>query len=279
MARIRSIKPEYCTSEAIAALTVEAQLHFIKLWTYADDHGRGLDNPRLIKAALWPLADNVGISEVEALQEELELHGRIVRYEVTGRCYFEVVNWAEHQKPQHPKPSDYPAPPEGSHEDDSTSHEDFNKPHEDAPKKPRGVVGVVVEEGRVEDPCSTNRTNGSRRRRGEGQKIADGLLETMQERMAKFDSTSDAYNAVYDLAWERSVEASLNPVGAAVVVMGAYLEELAGRPPSKAEWGQLGKLAKLHGKQAFTGLEEALAHGVEQWLPYARRVAERTRGP
>ena len=33
MARIRSIKPEFATSEAIAELSIPARLHFALLWT------------------------------------------------------------------------------------------------------------------------------------------------------------------------------------------------------------------------------------------------------
>ncbi len=102
MARIRSIKPEFATSEAIVALSIQARLHFALLWTYSDDAGRGKDNPRLIKAACWPLDDDVTATEVERLQAELADNGRIVRYEVDGKRYYEVANWSEHQKPQHP---------------------------------------------------------------------------------------------------------------------------------------------------------------------------------
>lgn len=122
MARIRSIKPEFATSLAIADLSHLARLHFILLWTYADDEGRGVDDPRLLKAALWPLDESVSLLQVDELQAELCAHGRIRRYESGGRCYFEVVNWAEHQKPQHPRKSTLPPSGEAS-----------RKPHEDAP--------------------------------------------------------------------------------------------------------------------------------------------------
>jgi len=110
MARIRSIKPGFCTSEAIAALTIPCRLHFAMLWTYADDAGRGLDNARLIKAALWPLDDEVGVSAIEEWQQELDRNGRMVRYEDDGRRYFEISNFTEHQKPNRPAASTIPAP-------------------------------------------------------------------------------------------------------------------------------------------------------------------------
>lgn len=149
MPRIRSLKPEYATSEAIAALTIECELHFAKLWTYCDDHGRGLDNPRLIKAAIWPLRDEVTVEQVAEWQDELEKHDRIVRYTWNGKNLFEVSNWSEHQKPQHAKDSLYPS--FDSEEVIRKPHEDFSKPHEPSPKKApvvvegEGVVDVVGE--------------------------------------------------------------------------------------------------------------------------------------
>lgn len=116
MARIRSLRPEFCTSESIAGpdgLSIPCRLHFAMLWTYADDAGRGLDNARLIKAAVWPLDDDVTLEHIEAWQAELATAGRVVRYEAGGKRYFEVVNFGEHQRPNRPVPSKLPAPSEG----------------------------------------------------------------------------------------------------------------------------------------------------------------------
>lgn len=110
MARMRTLKPEFAKSEAIACLPRDVRLHFALLWTYADDAGRGADNPKLIKAELWPLDDEVTAAVVEEWQACLAAHGRIVRYEVDGRRFFEIVNFEEHQKPQHPKASIIPEP-------------------------------------------------------------------------------------------------------------------------------------------------------------------------
>jgi hypothetical protein len=115
MARIRSVKPGYFTSlDTAGQLTVGCRLHFIGLWTYADDHGRGVDDHRLIKAAIWPLDDGVTTGSVEAWQFELEQAGRIVRYTVGERDYFEIVGWHDHQKPNRPQDSHYPSPDSGS---------------------------------------------------------------------------------------------------------------------------------------------------------------------
>src|SRR3546814_14876688 len=58
MARIRTIKPEFWTSETIAALPIRTRLTFIGLWTYVDDNGVGFGNETLIVAELFPLEDD-----------------------------------------------------------------------------------------------------------------------------------------------------------------------------------------------------------------------------
>lgn len=106
--RIRTIKPAFWGSLSIAALPIQTRLHFIGLWNYADDEGRGIDDPRLLKAALWPLDDKVGISKVAAMQTELAKAGRIVRYTDGERTYFQVVNWTIHQVINKAYVSEYP---------------------------------------------------------------------------------------------------------------------------------------------------------------------------
>lgn len=108
MARIRSIKPGFFTSLDIADLQRHTRLHFAGLWTYADDHGRGIDDPRLIKAAIWPLDDDITTDDIERMQDELAKHDRIVRYTVAGRRYFEVRKWHDHQKPNRRADSSIP---------------------------------------------------------------------------------------------------------------------------------------------------------------------------
>lgn len=109
MARIRSIKPEFFTSLTIAGLRCEARMTFIGLWTYADDEGRGVDDARLVRAAVWPLDDRT-IAEVETDLAALSAAGLIQRYEAGGRRFLAVTSWAEHQRVDHPRASTIPAP-------------------------------------------------------------------------------------------------------------------------------------------------------------------------
>lgn len=133
MARIRSIKPGFFTSEDVSRLPLRARLTWIGLWTHCDDQGRAKDNVKLIKAAVWPL-DPVTLREIEEDLATLAAHGRIVRYEVDGRRYLAVTNWSDHQKPNRPTTSRLPAPPKNpppvtdSEPDDSpTDHESLTE--------------------------------------------------------------------------------------------------------------------------------------------------------
>lgn len=142
VARIRSIKPESATSLDLAGVSIPCRWHFAILWTYADDDGRGVDEPRLLKAAIWPLDDEITLESIEGFQAELERAGLIERYEHDARPYFAVVNFAKHQHPQKPTPSKLPGPQEGSPRENGTLREESHT----AP------VGLSpVEEGRVEE--------------------------------------------------------------------------------------------------------------------------------
>jgi hypothetical protein len=110
MARIRSIKPEFWKSESIACHDFFTRLVFIGLWTYVDDNGVGMDNPKLITAELFPLEDDYAKVSRDLRESLARLAdtGRIRRYTVDGKGYLSIVNWSEHQKIDRPGKPRYP---------------------------------------------------------------------------------------------------------------------------------------------------------------------------
>ena len=113
--RIRSIKPEFWTSEDVTDLTYFERLLFIGLWSYADDHGRGQDRESLIVAALFPedlsRDPRDTVANVSRGLSKLSERGLIVRYsDRDGRRYLAVTNWTKHQRVDKAKASKYPAP-------------------------------------------------------------------------------------------------------------------------------------------------------------------------
>ncbi len=96
MARIRAIKPGFFFNEDLAGVPAHGRLLFIGLWTLADRQGRLEDRPLRIRAQVFAYEPEV---DVEALLGELAARGFIVRYEVEGERYLQVVNWERHQRP------------------------------------------------------------------------------------------------------------------------------------------------------------------------------------
>lgn len=98
MARIRTIKPQFFTSEDVTALAPLARLLFVGLFTECDRDGRVEDRPRTLKMRLLP-EDDV---DVDALLWSLVDGGLIRRYEANGLQIIQVSGFQKHQKP-HPK--------------------------------------------------------------------------------------------------------------------------------------------------------------------------------
>lgn len=107
MARIRAIKPSFFMSRAVKRLNDKQKLVWIGLWPNADDDGRLLDEPGILVGQLWALS--VTEAKLDQILTELDVAGRIIRYEVAGERFIQVTNWDEHQKIS--KPTRSPIPP------------------------------------------------------------------------------------------------------------------------------------------------------------------------
>jgi hypothetical protein len=93
MARIRTVKPEFFTSESVLAVSPLARLFFIGLWCEADREGRLKWKPKTLKFRYLP-SDSVNI---EKLCAELEAEKMIVTYSVDGIDYCEIPGFRSHQ--------------------------------------------------------------------------------------------------------------------------------------------------------------------------------------
>jgi hypothetical protein len=107
MARIRTIKPDAFTSDSLSSVPRGVRWTFAGLWTYADDQGRARDDVRLIKAALYPLDDDVSLADIAADLERLAGVDCICRYEVDGKRFLHMPNWG-HQRINRPTASKLP---------------------------------------------------------------------------------------------------------------------------------------------------------------------------
>lgn len=127
MARIRTVKPEFWTDETLAELTRDVRLLFLGLLNHVDDEGRCVDNEKLVKAAVFPLDDDVDSTIVRRWLDELSTTRRVVLYEVAGRRYLQVANFKKHQKIDRPKTSTIPSPEDGRIVDVSPRQDAFDE--------------------------------------------------------------------------------------------------------------------------------------------------------
>lgn len=184
MARIRSIKPDFFTSLTVTSLSVHARLTFAGLWTHADDEGRCLNEPRLIKAALWPLDDSVTAGNVAGYIDEMAARDLVAIYVHEGREYLQIIGWAEHQSISKPKPSKLPAP------DDPGSVPDHDRTANTASAKPVADVSDP-RPGHVLDESSRERKGTGNREQGDVADDGDGQIP--DEPVPDFDEFWTAY--------------------------------------------------------------------------------------
>lgn len=106
MARIRTIKPEFFTSEDIVSLSPYARLLYIALWCEADKEGRMAWKPRTFKMRYLP-ADDVAI---DALCSEI-IEAGLVKLYGDGYAYIPAFHAHQHINPRE-SASQIPEPPE-----------------------------------------------------------------------------------------------------------------------------------------------------------------------
>lgn len=110
MARIRSIKPDFWTSEQVMACSPVTRLLFIGMWNFADDHGRLPANPKTIKAQVFPGDEDITSENVRRMVDELSTNGLVMLYEVDNKQYLLITGW-RHQKIDKRQDARFPDPP------------------------------------------------------------------------------------------------------------------------------------------------------------------------
>jgi hypothetical protein len=102
--RIRTIKPEFWTSEKMAQLPDFTKLLAIGLLNHADDHGYFWANPMLIRGAIFPFDEDS--SKVRRSLAQLQINGYISLAKTPdGRDFGQVVNFSKHQRVDRPRDS------------------------------------------------------------------------------------------------------------------------------------------------------------------------------
>lgn len=113
MARIRYLKPGFFLDEDLKELSFEARLFYAGLWCMADKAGRLEDRPERLKVEIMPY-DDINPEEILQRLTKPKKSGRpfILRYEIDGEKYIQIISWEKHQKPHNTEAeSRIPAPP------------------------------------------------------------------------------------------------------------------------------------------------------------------------
>ena len=85
---------DWTTSEAVDNLSPEAEVFFTRLIMKADDYGSYHANPKLIKAALFPLKDYTS-KQIEIWLKELISSNIVFKYQVEGKDYIRIDNFGQ----------------------------------------------------------------------------------------------------------------------------------------------------------------------------------------
>jgi len=107
MARIRTIKPEFCTSAQVAECSKNARLLFVLMWMHCDDNGNHPANPKQLRMECFPGDDDRTAPVVQGLVDELKAQGLLTEYENNGARFWAVTGW-KHQRIDKPQPSKHP---------------------------------------------------------------------------------------------------------------------------------------------------------------------------
>jgi hypothetical protein len=109
MSRIRTIKPEFWTSEQVMECSPLARLAFIGMWNFCDDQGVHPAAFKTLKAQVFP-ADDLSVQQVATLIAELIKHRLVTEFESGGKLWWFVTGW-HHQLIKNPSAPKYPKPP------------------------------------------------------------------------------------------------------------------------------------------------------------------------
>ena len=109
MARLRTIKPEFWTSEQIVSCSIHARLLFIGMLNFCDDYGIHPASYLRLKMEVFP-NDQFSTEDIKQWVYELLEQKLIFEYEVDNSHYWMVTGWEKHQKVEK-RTTKYPFPP------------------------------------------------------------------------------------------------------------------------------------------------------------------------
>lgn len=107
----RYIREEYLTSERVDQLDAKAERFYFRLFLVVDDFGRFEANEKLLKSKVFPLKDDVRVTDITRWLTACEAAGLIRLYTVSGKRYLSVDRFAQTRANCRSTKSKYPEPP------------------------------------------------------------------------------------------------------------------------------------------------------------------------
>lgn len=166
MSRIRTIKPEFWTSEQVADCSLGARLLFIGLWNFCDDNGVHPAQLKKLGAELFPMDKDVGPQQIGTWMDELIRADLVRPFKAgeSGNNFWHVASFRRHQKIDRPT-FKYPAPPQNStmlppsiDEDSSKTRRSVDEASASARRAPPpGMESNGVESKGKEEKCPAAR--------------------------------------------------------------------------------------------------------------------------
>ena len=147
----RMISPSLWSNPELGTLPLGARLLYIALIGLADDYGRHGDDPRRLKAAVFPFDTDVSIVDVSTWLDGLAEAELIVTYNDEHGSYLAHPKWWKHQWIRRDRrvPSPYPDPP-GYVEDEQEEHAAPKvKPKAKSKSKPKEPYSASTEAKRA----------------------------------------------------------------------------------------------------------------------------------
>jgi hypothetical protein len=143
--RARSLKPGFFKNELLGSADPLIAILFEGLWCCADREGRLEDRPLRLCAEVFPYRRTVTEKKVDNWLDWLHEHGFVIRYEVSGKRFIQIVEFLTHQNPhKKERPSQIQAPTGFKHSA-STGLDTNQAPGEDGPKPER--AGLTPDSG------------------------------------------------------------------------------------------------------------------------------------
>lgn len=103
----RVIREAILSSEKMAMLKAPEEVFYRRLMSLVDDYGRYEANPQLLRSRCFPLqTDSVRAADISRWMTACQMAGLILCYEVSGKCYLEILNFQQQQR----SASKYPSP-------------------------------------------------------------------------------------------------------------------------------------------------------------------------